>query len=258
MKTKITLCFIALLCIIGGTLIAYAKTLPVYTDEDAPSKLSRELQQLPREERFSEWYSQLSTFETPHKRLSDFGRGLLATGLGLTSVMAWFHFYGRMPWLRKKWIVFAVWIGVWGIKIPLTWWYYIVRQNRFDFPVWGDSTAIPIFQETFAWILGAIASSILLMLLSIRHQLPNSLGFHKPSSALEWLRVAFLALWFLATLFCIHSAVIDGDEGMAFSSPLFASILYLFLISNKLNKAKEPTSDNASDPVDAQSEAALF
>jgi len=239
MKTKITLCFIALLCIIGGGLIAYAQTLPLYTEKDAPSKLSAKLQQLPREKRFSEWNSQLHHFETPHKRLSDLGRGLLAIGLGFASIIGFFHFYKRNSWQKKKWVIFTIWIAIWGIKIPLTWWYYIVRLKRFDFPVWGDSIAIPIFQETFVWIIGAVISSILLILFSIRYQLPSSPILHKPDSILEWLRVTFLSLWFILTLFCIYPSVLDGDEGMAFSSPLFAAILFLFITSNKVNKTSK-------------------
>jgi hypothetical protein len=74
----------ALFIAIGAGLIGYAETFPVYSDASAPERISKQLRTLPNDKaRFSQWHSQLSAYETPHKRLFDWGVGLIAAGIGL-------------------------------------------------------------------------------------------------------------------------------------------------------------------------------
>jgi len=71
-----------LLCC-GVALVIASLSMPVYTDPEAPSRISMALSEAPREVRFKEWYLQLKAFETPHKSISDLGRGVIASGIGL-------------------------------------------------------------------------------------------------------------------------------------------------------------------------------
>ncbi|MEO6052386.1 MAG: hypothetical protein ABIP97_00080, partial [Chthoniobacterales bacterium] len=57
----------------GAGLIGFSLCIPVYTDAEAPFRLSQELQSLPRELRFKEWDKQLPRYETAHKKLFDWG-----------------------------------------------------------------------------------------------------------------------------------------------------------------------------------------
>jgi len=157
------------LILAGASLVIYATTLPVYTDAAAPERLSNELEAKPRETRFKEWYSRLRTYETPHKKLSDFGRGLCAAGAGLLLASGVWVLYHRSPRMRTTWAVLILWLALWAMRIPFSMWYHGVRQQRFDYPVWGDSIAIPVFSESLTWIVGALISSFVLALLLIRH-----------------------------------------------------------------------------------------
>src|SRR5262245_27463720 len=84
----------------GIGLIGYAMTLPFYADPSAPLRLSDELKDAPRETRFKEWHSRLRTFETPRKKLSDWGRGLLAAGAGLLFATGAWSLFQRFPQMR--------------------------------------------------------------------------------------------------------------------------------------------------------------
>ncbi|HYG35594.1 MAG TPA: hypothetical protein VEC99_12460, partial [Clostridia bacterium] len=99
----------------GAILVAYAYTLPVYTDVEAPGRLSLKLGNLPRDKRFEAWYSELKQFETRHKSLSDLGRGLIAAGLGLSIATAYLSIYKRHSWMRRVDSIFLVWLVLWAV-----------------------------------------------------------------------------------------------------------------------------------------------
>ncbi len=220
---------------LGALLWCIGASQPVYTDPQAPERLSIQLQDHPREQRFREWYEGLHRYETSHKRLTDLGRGLLACGLGLilaAGVGALFQsFHGR-----SRAVCFAIeWVALWALKIPLSGWYYDVRQDRFDFPIWGDSVAIPVISETITWIVGCIVTGILAALLMIGHHFEDSFSIRRPTGIIRWLRVVLLSLWLGAMMLCIASGVWDGDEGMVISC-LGAMPLLRALISAAPNR----------------------
>lgn len=244
-----------LLALVGFGLLIYSASLPVYTDPEAPARLSQELAEVPREARFKEWYSRLSTYETPHKKFSDYGRGLIAAAAGLITASGFLVLYARRAWLRSILGVFGVWLGAWAARIPLSMWYYGVRQKRFDYPVWGDSIAIPVFQESFAWLLGAGVSSILLGLLLLRHPLPAHLQLVRPISIVGWVRTIILILWVAVLLLCAFSGIPDGDEGMTFSCLVASAVLIVFLSASETKsvpksaaeaKTAEPNEDDTA------------
>ena len=221
-------------------------SLPVYTDSKAPEELSRELQDIPREERFAQWYKQLPEHETSHKRLTDLGRGLVALGLGVFIGALFLH------WLPKTNVkLAAVWIGafwttLWAIKFPLTMWYYSVRQSRFDYPIWGDSTAIGMFGDFFVWVIGFIAFSILLAVFMIRHRFSISVTLTRPTSMWGWLRTIGLWGWMALLVACILPAIGAGDEGMVLSCTAALSVILLVLSApyQEHNKTLHPTAGN--------------
>ena len=208
----------------------YGESLPVYSDPGAPGRLSLELQEKARDVRFREWYDQLKTFETPHKKLSDLGRGLAALGAGILLALGLWRCYERMKLERRAAFFLASWCGLWAIRIPGAYWYYMLRQRRFDYPSWGDSVAIPLFSEIFASVIGCVVPGVILIILMARHRLPDTIGYRKPEGWLAWLRYLFLAMWVLLFLLSVIEGVSDGDEGTVISSsgtlPLILAVLW--------------------------------
>ena len=224
--------FVSVLVLIGLTgvgLVVYSISLPVYTDPSAPGRLSEELGDMPREQRFDEWYARLATYETAHKKLSDFGRGLIAATAGLAVAVGLISLYQKRIWMRRLSVIVCVWVGLWLLRIPFTTWYYYVRQNRFDYPTWGDSVGIPMIQESFSWMVGSIISSVLLRLLLGGRPLPTRVHFILPQSPSSWLRAVLLTFWLFSLIFFAVVGVVDGNEGAVFCCLVASAILVLFL-----------------------------
>ena len=220
---------ISIACIIAGAgLLPYAVSLPLYTDATAPERLSGELEKQPSEIRSEEWYLRLATYETPRKRLADLGRGLLAAGAGLLVAARICRLYDQAPRRRTAWAVFLSWVALWALRIPLSMWYYGLRQYRFDYPPWADSIAIPVASESITWIVGALLSSLVLWLLLWRHPLPEKIELARPGSVWTWIRSAFLWCWMAGLAACVVSSVPDGDEGMVFTCTVACAILLVF------------------------------
>lgn len=215
-------------------------SLPVYTSPNAPEKLSEALSNLPVEQQYKKWHTELPKIETAHKRLTDIGRGVIALALGI-SVAAFFLRRLRKINERKiKWFVAGFWTLLWAVKIPLTIWYYWLRQERFDYPVNGDAIAIPIVQDWVISTLGFIVFSILLWVLLIRRNLPQQIGLRIPRKPWEWIRSIILWLWIALLLVCIFPEVIDGDEGMVLSCTGAIPVILLALSTIPKPQKKEP------------------
>lgn len=220
---------IAAIFMTGAVLWYIGASKPVYTDPNAPERLSRELQNKPRDERFREWHQELSRYETPHKKLTDMGRGIMALAAGLFLAMVATSLYGHFTGRERITFFIIAWLGLWALKVPFSMWYYQVRAKRFDYPVWGDSTAIGVASDAMAWVVLAIVSSFCLLLLMIRRRLPSKVRLVMPVGWWGWTRAVLLGLWILLLLYCIRTGMLDGDEGMVISClgalPLLVAVL---------------------------------
>lgn len=239
----------AVLILAGAALIVSAVRLPVYTDANAPERLSRELETRPRETRFKEWYSRLPAYETAHKKLSDCGRGLVAAGAGLLLAVGIWTLYHRFSWMRTGWAVFIVWILLWVARIPFTAWYYGLRQQRFDYPVWGDSIAIPVVSESITWIAGAVISSLVLAALLYRHPLPRAIRIARPHSVLGWIRAVVIGCWIAILGLCVATGIPDGDEGIVLTATAASVILLAFLSARDAATSKKNNDTSLAHPT---------
>lgn len=141
----------------------FGMSIPIYTDPDAPARLSQSLSSLPREDRFNRWYQELSEYETAHKRIVDCGRGLIALGLGISLSAGFLLVVSKSSATQVGNWVTLFWVLIWVIQIPFSFWYYEVRQARFDYPNWGDSIAIGVCQNGMTCLVGLVLSAVALI-----------------------------------------------------------------------------------------------
>lgn len=207
--------------------------MPIYTDPQGPARISRELWNLPREVRFQQWHVRLHAIETEYKFRTDLGRGLMVAGLAM-----WF-----VPWLwrfgggSEAWLLF-VWLGLWLLRIPLTFWYYSVRQDRFEYPVWGDSVGIRIFTESISYVIGGVVTLLILLGLLAGRNLTESGEFQRPSSLWGWIRAIVLSLWIALLVWLVGESVWFGDEGAVISGVLAVPILLKVLSARPVLSTK--------------------
>jgi hypothetical protein len=234
---RLLLVVAAVFLALGGGLIAYSASIPVYTDPDAPDRISNQLAEIsPDSLRFKEWFSRLSAFETPHKKLSDLGRGLFAEGVGALLALYFGSLYVQVRNVRTLTAIFVFWLLIWIARLPLSVWYYWIRESRFDYPVWGDSIAIPIISEWSVWLMGAVVSSALLALLLIRHPLPPKIHILVPFSFHGWIRFIILSSWLILLAIGVVEGIPNGDEGMVLSCTLASVVLLIFLSAPEIGK----------------------
>ncbi|HJT31078.1 MAG TPA: hypothetical protein VJ783_03350 [Pirellulales bacterium] len=216
--------------LVGIGLVFYSSTMPYYTDRAAPHRLADELQDVPREVRFRQWYARLPAYETSRKKLSDCGRGCLAASVGLLCAILVWHYYHLWRALRTWPALLALWIGLWMIRVPLENWYYEVRAARHDYPWWGDSMAIPLAGSLIAIVAGAAVSTVLILLLIAGRRLPATLRFVKPASTAEWARAVFVMLWIGCLGWGILLGIPGGDESFVF--PEIVAVVVLWVVLN--------------------------
>jgi hypothetical protein len=241
--------FIGVLCILfGGGILYYGEQLPVYNDPGAPNRIAVEVESLPHDQKSKEWYARLKNEETKHKEYCDFARGLIAAGIGFLCALRFVSIYNKKSPSFLN--ILVIWIFLWLVRIPLTGRYYRIRQNRSEFPPWGDTIIIPIASETVAWIIGALLTSFFLWCMYLKYPLPPQIRLVKPKFGLEGFRFVFILLWIAFLLFCCILAIPQGDEGMAFSTVFAAAILLPFLCARKvIPKLEELEEGGLSTPL---------
>lgn len=240
---------VATLAAISGIVcLKRAREFPVYTDMLAPSRLSMELRDHPRDKKFPEWEKRLSTYETPHKRLYDLGCGLLGLGAGTLLSLGICGCYSKVSAIRRARFVIVTWICLWVLPALFSPWYYSVRQKRFDYPTWGDSTSIGTFLSWFAVGLGCVIFGAIAKTLMIGHQLSPNLRPCRPRGFWGWLRGLLLALWIVMLLKSVIPSVEDGNVGRI----LFAvgSLPLMFaMLSAEPRREKADGSASITEPI---------
>jgi hypothetical protein len=228
----------ALCLLAGGGLIWRACQIPVYTDADAPARLSVELEKLPREQRFEEWYTQLAEYETAHKRIYDWGQGGAALGIGGLLGAAWLAARKKFSRARGQVALTVMWLLAWATQVPCVAWYYGVRQQRFDYPVWGDSIGIPMFSRIIMSIVSAIVTTPVLLALTVGWLGTEKFVFRKPTAALEWGRLVLLVLWMTLLVLLVMISVADGK--VTFIIPCTLGLATLFAVAFGMEKNTAP------------------
>jgi len=243
------LILISALCVATGVgLAAYAMTMPYYTSEAAYDRIQNETwnkidaskDRVPDlNPLYKEFYSRKNAIETPHKKLSDLGRGLCAAGLGGLMAIGVGYSYQRWAWMRTFKTLRRIWILLWVIQVPLAIWYYLLRAIRGDYPGWADSIMIPIVSSTISYIIGATLSLILLFRLVKQRRFPDKISFDQPKTKIEWVRLVIFVLWFVILGTFVVNGIADGNEGDAFTCMVASGILLICLSAKSLGDTSE-------------------
>ncbi len=128
---------------------------------------------------------------------------------------------------------------VWLILIPGTYWYYIFRAARDDYPPFADSIGIPLMTQIPFYLFLLFPLNIFILLTTINTNLPAKL-FPKPhkynSTKILW--EIFFGFWILLNFVCLIGFVIDGDH---FSIPvnLFFTFILLTLRAGQISKYED-------------------
>ena len=155
---------------VGVAMIVFASLrYDWYTvSKDEAWQLSARLQDLPHAERWTQWYMERPKLETPRKRMVDCGSGLvaLAVMLGAFFVTTRFPSAKAVTPQRRLFLV-LFYLGAFAVQTPLSLFVLGMRQHRFDYPTWGDSIIIGVFNTLIcSVVLGGIGLIILLVVLA--------------------------------------------------------------------------------------------
>lgn len=197
----------------------------------------------------SEYYKKEAELRTNKLTFMDLGSGLAIASASIllflifTRVTSFEDFKNNNTFTKTATFISAN--LVWLILIPGTYWYYIFRGGRGDYPPFADSIGIPLMTQIPFYLFLLIPLNIFILLTTLKTNLPTRLFFmsekYKKATIL-W--EIFFGLWLLINLLCLFGFVVDEDH---FSIPvnLFFTFIILTLRAGQISKY-EQTEENAS------------
>lgn len=215
--------------VVGIGLIQAALKLPVYFDATAANRLSIQVEKLPEDQRFAEWFGRLRKYETSHKGYYDLGTGIAGLGLALAAASAFGKAYQVKPWIRSKRVIFTFWVGLWLIRIPLYFWYYGIKMIRGDYPSWGDSVAIPLLGCTLESVAGAVVTTPILGYLFREAGMPASNSVPQLDMEADFQRTLGCSIWVVILVCFIARAIPRADLASIIPPVLAINVLLLAL-----------------------------
>ncbi len=231
--------------IIGLGLFFYSLTLKYYTDQSAVEFLRN----IPYQSDHKEYYEKEAELRTDKLTFMDLGSGLAIASATILLFLIFtkvktFHDFKNIQAITKSATLISANL-VWLILLPGTYWYYIFRGGRGDYPPFADSIGIPIISQIPVYLCLLIPLNIFILLTTIKTNLPTRL-FVRPNSyvrtAILW--EVFFGFWLLINILFLIVFIADGDH---FSIPvnLFFTFILLTLRAGQISKY-EQTEKNAS------------
>lgn len=231
--------------LIGLGLFSYSLTLPYYKDQKLADDLIGNSYNMDK----SDYYRKEAELRTNKVTFMDLGSGLAIASSTILLFLIFTNVKTFKDFKNNKTITkTATFISanlVWLIIIPGTYWYYIFRGGRGDYPPFADSIGIPLMTQIPFYLFLLIPLNIFIFLTTINTNLPTKL-FVIPKSynraTILW--EMFFVFWLLINILCFVSFVTDGDH---FSIPvnLFFTFILLTLRAGQISKY-EQTEENAS------------
>jgi hypothetical protein len=211
-------------------------TLPYYKDQKSADDLIGNSYDMEK----SDYYKKEAELRTNKVTFMDLGSGLAIASMTilfflLVTKVKTFPDFKNTRTLNKKTLFISANL-VWLLLLPGTYWYYIFRGGRGDYPPFADSIGIPIMTQIPVYLFLIIPLNIFILLTTINAKLPTRL-FIKPNSydktSILW--EVFFGFWVVLNLFFFVDFVTDGDH---FSIPvnLFFTFVLLTLRAGQIAK----------------------
>lgn len=222
--------------LLGLGLFSYSLTLQYYTDQSSVDNLRN----IPYQPDHKEYYKKEAELRTNKVIFMDLGSGLAIASatillfLIVTNVKTFQDFKNNTTLTKSSTFISAN--LVWLLLLPGTYWYYIFRGGRGDYPPFADSIGIPIMMQIPVYLYLLIPLNIFILLTTIKTNLPTRL-FLRPNSysrtAIMW--EIFFGFLLLINLLCLAAFIADGDH---FSIPvnLFFTFILLTLRAGQISK----------------------
>ena len=232
-----------LILIIGLGLFSYSLTLSYYKDQILADNLIGDSYNMDK----ADYYKKEAELRTNKTTFMDLGSGLAIASatilvfLFFTKVKTFEDFKNNTTLTKTATLISAN--LVWLILIPGTYWYYIFRAGRGDYPPFADSIGIPLMTQIPFYLFLLIPLNIFIFLTTIKTNLPTKL-FPKPNkynrTTILW--EIFFGFWLLVNLICLIGFVADGDH---FSIPvnLFFTFILLTLRAGQISKYEQTEND---------------
>ena len=226
-----------LLVAIGAGLWLVSLRWPYYKGTPDFAKLSQQLEAFPEDDRIGKWNAQLKQIETPRKAYADWGFGVAGLGAGLAAIVGAGGIYRRVPEAGRKALFFVLWTGSWLSVIPGGIIYYVIRCKRFDYPMGADAIAIPIYEISVGALICCGITTVILVFLLMGRELPERLGFIRPTTLAGWGRFILLSVWVVLLLACLPSEIPDGGLEDILMLVWTSTLLLLVLSAPKKHSA---------------------
>jgi hypothetical protein len=231
--------------IIGLGLFSYSLTIPYYKDQKSADSLIGNSYDMDK----SDYYKKEAELRTNKVTFMDLGSGLTITSATILIFLIFTKVHTFKDFKNNKTLTkTATFISanlVWLILLPGTYWYYMFRSGRGDYPPFADSIGIPLMTQITFYLFLLIPLNIFIILTTLNTNLPTRL-FVKLNSynrkTILW--EIFFGFWLLINLICLYGFMIDGDH---FSIPvnLFFTFILLTIRAGQISKY-ELTEKNAS------------
>jgi hypothetical protein len=207
-----------------------------YTNEQAADKLISGSYDMDK----SEYYKQEAELRTHKVIFMDLGVGISIASIVILGFLIFKRAKTFSDLIQIKSInkttIFIISNILWLILIPGTYWYYLFRGGRGDYPPFADSIGIPIMTQIPLILALMIPLNLFIGLTMIKSNIPTKLfikaDFYK-SRAIFW--EIFFGFWLLINLFCFVLFVIDGDH-ISIPVNLFFTYVLLTLRAGQINK----------------------
>jgi len=227
---------ITIILIVGIGLTLYSLTLPYYTNPTLKEKLESDVNQqiLADSKSYNtikeNYYAQVDKLRTKKTTYFDLGSGIATAAICLIPFLFALKInkisdFNDVKSLNKP-LLFAIAIASWLLLIPGTFWYYSLRGERGDYPMFADSIAIPIMYNVISIVVGSLFLVAFLFITTYKSSFPTLL-FIKPVTYNGYFKLKEV-LWGLLLLFNIFTLilfVIGGDH-----VSIVVNILYTYLI----------------------------
>jgi len=254
----IRLCVILILAA-GIALTVYSEKLPYYSnlllkekvEEETNDKILSDPNRKDIEKAEENYYQSVEKLKTQKANYFDLGSGIVVASIVIIAFLLKFRIrrladLKNLKSVNKSWL-YLISIPVWLLLIPGAYWYYTLRAERGDYPMFADSIAIPIFYSFIVVAIGFLLFLPFLVISISKSQLPTFI-FIKPEKydSISIVRESFWGILLLIDLASLISFIIDGDHVSIIVTLYFVYLLLTLRagITNKYNESLYPIENN--------------